>query len=368
MSRSLLYILCVFAGFSSCRSSGGNKTQTDPLPEISITRVTRIDTIVNTSYVASLQAIQNTEIRSRVHGFLETILIDEGKPVVKGQKMFELSTGELVINESKASAYLDMAIADAKAAALEVERVTVLVEKKVITKTDLDLAKAKLKAAEAKVNEGNALLAEARLKRSYASIRAPFDGVVNRLALKKGSLIEEGTMLTSVQDIHSIFAYFSLSENEYLHFNKNQKTAGKQFDSVSLVLSDGTDYNHPGIIETTNGEIDPSTGSLVFRARFPNPAGLLKHGATGKVVLKANLNNTLILPQKAVFEIQDRNYVFLVDKNNVIHQQAFEPISRLGQYYLVKSGLKEGDLIVYEGTQNLRDGNKINPRAASLKQ
>jgi membrane fusion protein (multidrug efflux system) len=365
MMKLFYLAFIILTGLLSCTSSASKNNSKEIVPEILVTKVTTRDTIVKTAYVASFQAIQNTEIRSRVNGFLENILIDEGKPVVKGQALFQLSTEELVIDESKAIANLDMAIAEAKAAALEVERVDVLVDKKVITITELDLAKAKLKAAEAKISEANAMLAETKLKRSYATIRAPFDGVVNRLLLKTGSLIEEGTMLTSVTDIRSVFAYFSVSENEYLRFNKVKAAKDNQFDSVSLILSDGSNYRYAGAIETMYAEIDPSTGSLVFRARFPNPKALLKHGATGKVVLTTNVTNVVIIPQKAVFEIQDRNFVFLVDKNNVIHQQAFEPISRLGQYYLVKSGLQQGDRIVYEGTQNLREGNKINPKQVS---
>ncbi len=364
MNRSFYLSFIILTALFSCNSSA-SKNNKEAVPEIMVTKVAIRDTIVNTAYVANLQAIQNTEIRSRVHGFLEKILIDEGRPVSKGQALFQLSTGELVINESKAIASLDLAVAEARAASLEVERVGVLVEKKVITKTELELAKAKLKAAEAKISEANATLSEARLKRTYSTIRSPFTGVVNRLPLKTGSLIEEGTMLTSVADIQSIFAYFSVSENEYLRFNKTKNAGGNNLDSVTLVLSDGSNYKYAGAIETTSGEIDPSTGSLTFRARFPNPQGLLKHGATGKVMMAADVNNTLIIPQKSVFEIQDRNYVFIVDKNNFIRQQAFEPVSRLGQYYLVKSGLKEGDLIVFEGIQNLREGNKINPKLVS---
>jgi len=365
MNKFYLFGFVIVTGLFSCTSSVTENNNTEVVPEILVTKLVAKDTIITTAYVTNIQAIQNTEIRSRVHGFLEKILIDEGRPVVKGQALFQLSTGESVINESKAIANLDMALAEANAASLEVERVSVLVEKKVIAKIESELAKAKLKAAQAKISGANAMLAEARLKRSYSTIRAPFNGVVNRLPLKTGSLIEEGTMLTSVTDNQSVFAYFSVSENEYLRFNKVKNKVDNQFDSVLLIMSDGSDYGYAGAIETTSGEIDPSTGSLVFRARFPNPKGLLKHGATGKVVLLANVANTIILPQKAVFEVQDRNFVFLVDKNNVIRQQAFEPLSRLGQFYLVKAGLQPGDRIVYEGTQNLREGNKITPKLVS---
>jgi len=361
--NKLFYIVSFpLCAFVSCTTAISNDKAKDELPEIPVIVVSQRDTIINTAYVANIQALQNTEIRSRIHGFLEDILVDEGKPVKKGQALFQLSTSELVIGESKAQASVDISLAEAKTAELEVERVSVLVSKKVITQTELDLVKAKLRAAEAKVSEARAIKAEAKLKMGYAIIRAPFDGIVNRLPLKKGSLIEEGMMLTSITDIRSVFAYFSVSENEYLRFNRIKNISNQGFDSVSLILSDGSPYKFAGIIETMNGEIDPSTGSLTFRAKFTNPQGLLKHGATGKVVLQADVNNSLLVPQKSTFEIQDRSYVFIVDKDNVIRQKVFEYTTRLGQFYLVKAGLKKGDQIVYEGIQNLREGTKIKPK------
>ncbi len=361
--KKLFYIFSLpLCAFMSCTTATSNDTAIDEVSEIPVIIVSQRDTIINTAYVANIQAFQNTEIRSRIHGFLEDILVDEGKMVLKGQALFHLSTSELVIGESKARANVDITLAEAKTAELEVERVDVLVSRKVITQTELDLAKAKLRAAQAKVSEARAIEAEAKLKKGYAIIRAPFNGIVNRLPLKKGSLIEEGMMLTSVTDIRSVFAYFSVSENEYLRFNRIKNEGNHSFDSVSLVLSDGSSYKYAGIIETMNGEIDPSTGSLTFRARFSNPQGLLKHGATGKVVLEADVNNSLLVPQKSVFEIQDRSYVFIVDKDNIIRQKAFEYTSRLGQFYLVKEGLNKGDKIVYEGIQNLREGTKIKPK------
>lgn len=365
--NKLFYIISLpLCAFMSCTTATSKSKAIDEVPEIPVIVISPKDTIINTAYVANIQALQNTEIRSRIHGFLEEILVDEGKPVTKGQALFQLSTSELVIGESKAQANVDISLAEAKTAELEVERVNILVSKKVITQIELDLAKARLKAAEAKVSEARAIEAEAKLKKGYATIRAPFDGIVNRLPLKKGSLIDEGTMLTSITDIRSVFAYFSVSENEYLRFNRIKNTGNQSFDSVSLVLSDGSSYKYTGIIETMNGEIDPSTGSLTFRARFANPQGLLKHGATGKVVMQADINNSLLVPQKSAFEIQDRSYVFIVDKDNVIRQRAFEYTTRLGQFYLVKEGLKKGDQIVYEGIQNLREGTRIRPKIIPL--
>lgn len=361
--NKLFYIVSVaLCAFMSCSTSSSKDKAKDEVPEIPVIVVSPKDTIINTTYVASIQALQNTEIRSRIAGFLDNIMVDEGKPVTKGQALFQLNTNELVIGEAKAKANVDIALAEAKTAELEVERVNVLVSKKVITQIELDLAKARLRASEAKVSEARAIAEEAKLKKGYTIIKAPFDGIVNRLPLKKGSLINEGTMLTSITDIKSVFAYFSVSENEYLRFNRIKNTDNQRFDSVRLVLSDGSPYRYAGIIETMNGEIDPSTGSLTFRARFANPQGLLKHGATAKIVMQADINNSLLVPQKSVFEIQDRSYVFIVDKDNIIRQKAFEYTTRLGQFYLVKEGLKKGDQIVYEGIQNLREGTKIKPK------
>ncbi len=365
--NKLFYIISLpLCGLISCSSSFSKDKAMDEVPEIPVIAISQRDTMINTAYVANIQAFQNTEIRSRIHAFLEDILVDEGRPVNKGQALFQLSTSELVIGEAKAQANVDISLAEAKTAELEVERVNILVNKKVITQIELDLAKARLKAAEAKVREARAIADEAKLKKGYTIIRAPFDGIINRLPLKKGSLIDEGTMLTSITDIRSVFAYFSVSENEYLRFNRIKNRDNRGFDSVSLELSDGSAYKYAGIIETMNGEIDPSTGSLTFRARFANPQGLLKHGATGKVVLQADVNNSLLVPQKSTFEIQDRSYVFIVDKNNVIRQRAFEYTTRLGEYYLVKSGLKKGDQIVYEGIQNLREGTRIKAKVISM--
>ncbi len=318
------------------------------------------DTMVYNHYAANIQALQHTEIRSRVHGFLDKIFSDEGKKVTKGAPLFQLSIGEHQIDVAKALANLDYANADAKMAELEVERIDVLVKKNVVIKTELDLAKAKLKAAKAKIDEAKAVLEEAQLKKNYTTIKAPFDGMITRLALKNGSFIEEGTLLTSISDVSYVSAYFSVSEDAYLKLNKANKN-GMKYDSVTLSLTDGSIYPLKGIIETNTGEIDPSTGSLTFRAKFHNPKGILKHGASGKIILPIPTKQALLVPQKAAFEIQDKHFVFVINKQNKVYQRSFEPAGRLGDFYIIKKGLQEGEKIVLEGIQNLKDGDVIKP-------
>jgi membrane fusion protein (multidrug efflux system) len=356
--------IIVFA-LHSCSQPTNNNKNNQSISEVPVVKVIRQNTDIKTAYVANIKAIRNTEIRSRVHGFLEKVMVDEGGFVQSGQPLFQLSTGEYRIAVAKAEALLASANAEAKTAELELERVTVLVEKNVITKTEKELAKAKIQMASARINEAKASLEEAKLKMNYTIIRAPFSGIVNKITLRLGSLIEEGTLLTTLSDVSSVFAYFNVSENDYLRFNAEENKSGIYDREVGLVLSNGKDFGEMGKIETMEGEFDESTGAIAFRARFSNPGFVLKHGATGKVMLTSHQSGALIIPHKAVFEVQDRYFVYVVTADGKVRQRAFIPRVRLNQTYVVASGLQEGDMIVYEGTQNLKEGNTIKMRNLS---
>jgi len=188
--------------------------------------------------------------------------------------------------------------------------------------------------------------------------------VIDRIPLKTGSLVADGALLTTVSDINEVYAYFNVSETEYLEYKKSKK--GPDNKAVNLILADGSPYNHPGKVETVEGEFESSTGAIAFRARFPNPQKLLKHGASGNVQLENAVEDALIIPQKAVFEMQDKNFVFVVDSSNRIAMRNFTPGSRLHYSYIVKNGLQPGDRIVCEGTQSLRDGMRIEPVSIPL--
>lgn len=359
------YALVVAAGLSvsGCVSKArNNSAQEEPLQLPVLTLNTR-DTVVSTAYVADIQAIKNIEIRTRVRGFLEKIYVDEGQPVKKGQLLFKLNDEEFKIMLSKARAALSNATADTKATALEVDRVKLLVNKNVISSSELEVAQAKLNADKATIEEARSAVESAQTHIAYTSIRAPFDGIINRIPLKAGSLIDEGMLLTQLSDISSMYAYFSFPENEYLKYERTKKAvADKDSDKVKLVLADGSNYPYAGNIETVEGQIEQSTGSIDFRARFPNPKKLLRHGATGKIFLANRADDVVLVPQQAVFDIQDKSYVYVVDSQNKLHMKAFTPLLRLSHSYIVKEGLKSGDKILYEGIQNVHDGMVIKPK------
>ena len=362
--RRMLPLAYVFFAACSVKSQSDAPTEKQELP---VAQLVTKDTALQQAYVADIQALRNVEIRNRVTGFLDKVFVDEGQSVKKGQPLFLISNHEYKAAVARAKANLNSALAEAKTAELEVARIQLLVDKKVITAPELEMARSRHKALLAKADEARSALEDAQTQLSYTLIRAPFNGIINRIPLKVGSLLEEGTLLTSVSDVSAIYAYFNISEDEYLRYLKaRQLNKNNSSNTVELILADNTTYHQTGLIETTASEFEESTGSIAFRAKFSNPDHLLKHGATGKVLLRTTVDDALMVPQKAVFEIQDKNYVYVVDRTNKVKMKSFVPQSRLSHFYIVESGLEPGEQVVYEGVQNIRDGMQIVPRTVAL--
>jgi membrane fusion protein (multidrug efflux system) len=346
------------------------KEATDAPPQVPVVALRTTDQRLYHEHVADIQAERNVEVRAKVRGFLDHIFVDEGKFVKKGQALFQINPSEYQNQLASAKAAETSAEAEVASAKVQLERVQLLVSKNIIAKTETDLAMANLRTAQSHVAEARARQATARLNLNYTLVRAPFDGIINRIPLKVGSLIEDTTLLTTVSDLSQVLVYFEVPETEYLEITRLRQDHPDQSrsDTIALVLADGSRYPYPGYIETSEGEIDENTGSIAFRARFDNPQHLLKHGATGRVRLTNVVNDALLVPQKAVFEIQDKSYVYVLDSNNVAHTRAFTPGTRTGDNYVVKSGLKRGERVVYEGTQQMKDGMKVVPRKAEVPQ
>jgi membrane fusion protein, multidrug efflux system len=349
--------------FSAC-SKSGNSSDTKSIHEFPVTTVIRKDTVLFHEYVVDVHAIKNVEIRARVQGYLDYIYVDEGQSVKAGQLLFKINDEEYVAEVAKSKASVNSAIAEEQAMQLEAERVSILVEKNVVAQSELRLAKAKVDMAKAKVEEAKSHLLQANIRYTHTSIKAPFDGVVDRLPFKIGSLINEGHLLTTLFDSKFVYAYFRVSEKEYLEYVKSHPD-DRRSNNVELIQADGNLHQQPGKIETLEGEFDTSTGTIAFRAIFPNPQHVLKHGSSGKIKLSNAIEDALIIPQKATFEIQDKTFVFLVDKDNKLKVKSFVPKSRLSHFYIIESGLQEGDRIIFEGIKDARDGMQIKPSVVS---
>ncbi len=362
MKWFLLATALVCIAISGCQVKGNSEEKHDRAVDVPVIRLVEKDTVLEQLYVTDIHAIQNVQVRAKVAGYIENILVDEGQTVKKGQLLFVINDAEYQVELSKAKAAYAQTLAEAKTSELELKRIKILVDKKVISQTEVELGEAKVKLAEARIEEARSTVDHCKIHLSYTQVRAPFDGVIDRIPLKRGSLVAEGNLLTSISDLKAMYAYFKFSENEYLHYLKLKKLHKEYASSVDLVLTDGSDYPQKGEVEIMESEFDENTGSIAFRARFPNPELILKHGATGKLRLKTMMPDAILVPQKAVMEIQDKNYVFVVEKDNTIRMKSFLPKTRIDEFIIVQSGLGPEDTIVYEGVQSIREGTLINPR------
>lgn len=360
-------LYCSAVCFLLLACTGG--PETPPAPEtIPVTRVISIDTNLHTDYVAEIAAVQNVEIRAQVSGYLEKIFADEGQYVREGQLLFKINEAGYREELNRTKAIYRIAASEARSAEIELTNVTQLFWKNVVSSTELEIAKNKFASANAKVEEALANEEAAEHKLSYTQIRAPFNGFINRIPFKIGSLIDEGSLLTSISENNHVFAYFDVSEKEYLAYAENSLKDSTGSKKVDLILADGKMHEQSGRIETIEGEIDGSTGNIAFRARFPNPDKILKHGASGKVRMTKRLINVLAIPQKATFEIQDKLYVYVVNKDNKLEIRNVTASHRLSHLFIISKGLKDKDMIVYEGIQNVGDGSVINPRFIAMKE
>ncbi|MFT3712902.1 MAG: efflux RND transporter periplasmic adaptor subunit [Archangium sp.] len=313
-------------------------------------------TFVDKEYVGKVEAVRYVEFRSRLKGFIEQLGVDEGQAVKSGQLLFSISARELAQEVKKARAAIDVAAAELKAAEVDQTNTRLLLEKKISSQTEYELATAKVAALTAKLEEAQAHEGQAQINLSYGQVRAPFDGVVNRIPRKVGAMIDEDELLTTLTDTHEVFVYFRLSEQEYLGTTGPDGHTPK---TVRFKLANGQLWNEQGTVDAVETEFDEDTGNIAFRARFQNPAGLLKHGSTGKVVVRTELGRTLVVPQAATFEIQELLYVYVLDSEDRPHATRIVTRARLDESFVVESGVTESDRIVLEGVHKVKEGERI---------
>jgi membrane fusion protein (multidrug efflux system) len=354
-------VLCALAGVScNNKEFKGEAASLSSSKTFPVYQINSQDIVLDEDYVAEINAVQNVEIRSRVKGFLDKIYVDEGKKVKKGQLLFSISDDLYQSEVAKARANTQIAIAEAKASEITMNNMKMLVDKGVVNKTEWELAKAKYQSLQAKVEEAKANQLTAEINLSHAHVKAPFDGVIDRFPFKVGSVIDEGALLTSLSDVSSMHVYFKISEMEYLAFMKQKDFLNQS--TAQLVLADGSLHEEQGKIETIEGDFDKTTGTIAIRASFPNTQRILKHGSSGRVRLSNKAIKTLLIPQKATFDIQDKVFVYELLNDNTVRSLAVKPQRRYGEFFIVNDPILQGKRIVLEGIQLLKEGQKISPK------
>ncbi|RYE32303.1 MAG: efflux RND transporter periplasmic adaptor subunit [Sphingobacteriaceae bacterium] len=341
--------LCALLYQTSCTSKKEEKKE---VSRYTVTSPLKIDTSFTKEYVSQIKSVRNIELRAQEKGYLQNIYVDEGQSVKTGQLLFR-------IMPKVYQAELLKAQAETKAAEIEVQNTKMLSDKNVVSKNELSMAQAKLDQAKAETSL-------AKLHLSFTEIRAPFDGTIDRIPKKLGSLIDEGELLTSLSDNSQMFAYFNVSEPEYLDYETNTKGRGNK--KVSLLLANNQPLPYKGDVETIESEFNNETGNIAFRARFPNPGKLLKNGETGKVQMTVPLKDALVIPQKATYEVQDKIYVFVVDKNSIVRSRNITITGEMDDLYVVNKGLLSSDKILLEGVQKVKDDDKISYEFKSPKE
>ena len=365
--QKLILLLGVAGVVSSCSEAQREKVfHTAKTP---ITRLTPTSIEFPQSYVADVQAIQFVEVKPKVEGFVQQILVDEGEKVQKGQPLFRLSSEEYSVSVKEAQANYKQSEAELQMAEYEAERIERLVKKNILSKIRLDQVMTQKEVARMKVEQAKSQLQRAQTNYSYTTVTSPFDGYIDRSPYKVGSLVTPESLLTTVSDVSEIFAYYKVNESEYLKFKRAQLRGEQlpEMNNIELILPDGSVYPHKGRVETVEGDFERGTGSIAFRVRFPNPDGLLKHGVTGKVRMMTKMSDVYLVPQKSTFEIQDFTYVYVVDKEGIVKVRSFQPLQRYEKFYITED-LEPDTYIVYEGIQSVKDGVEIHPDTISFQQ
>lgn len=326
--------------FSACQS---HKEEHETLSRFLITNPLKKDTITTRQYVSQIHSVQHIELRALERGYLEHIYVDEGQFVKKGQLMFQ-------IMPRLYEAELKKAEAEAHYAQIEYENTKQLADKNVVAPNELALAKAKL-------DKANAELALEQVHLDFTKVRAPFDGIMDHFHVRLGSLIEEGELLTTLSDNSEVWVYFNVPEAEYLDYKT--KVRKDSVINARLLMANNKLFNYQGKVTTIEADFNNETGNIAFRATFPNPEGLLRHGETGNILIDTQLPGALLIPQKATYEVLDRKYVYVLDEDNVLRSKEIKVGAELTHLYEVKSGLKATDRILLEGLRKVKNNQKI---------
>ena len=337
----MLVILSGILVNSSCESKKSHHEEEErTLP---VTSPVRMDTSFTQEYVCQIHSIQHIELRAQERGYLENIYIDEGETVKEGQLLFK-------IMPRLYQAELQKAEAEVHFAQIEYENTKNLADSDIVSSTELAMARAKYEKAQAEMS-----LAKVHL--DFTEIRAPFDGIVDRFHVRQGSLIEEGELLTHLSDNSEMWVYYNVSEGEYLDYMTEVERDSSI--TVELLMANNKVFNQSGVMETIEADFNHETGNIQFRATFPNPNRLLRHGETGNVLMTVPLKDALLVPQKSTFEILDKKYVYVLDEEHRVHQREITVGQEIPHLFVVTNGLKDNDKILLEGLRLVRENDEI---------
>ncbi|MBW8683371.1 efflux RND transporter periplasmic adaptor subunit [Chitinophaga rhizophila] len=357
---------------NGCQSGKANESaaQAMPTPELPVLTLDTATALTAREYAAILEGKENVDIRAQVNGYLEKVYVEEGSFVRQGQPLFKINDRPYQAQLEKDVASLHAMQSAEANAALEVEKMKPLAENKVVSAIQLKTAQTSLQTAKANVEQAKAAIAAAQVNVGFTVIKAPVSGYIGRIPKRTGNLVSatDATPLTTLSDISKIYAYFSMSENDFIRFSKGAAgtTLQQQLQHmrpVSLVLSNGEDFSEKGRIEMVDGQFNRTTAAISVRATFPNPAGVLRSGNTGKVRIEQLMPGVVLIPQSATMELQDKIFVYQLVDSNKVRRQPIITAGTTEDNFIVVDGVKSGDRIVTAGMETITEGTVIKPVA-----
>ena len=358
ISLSVASVMLIGMLFSCGKSQQATQTNQTP-PTFKVTAITGKDVTDFRSYPATIEGVVNSDVRAKVSGYVQKVLVDEGQKVTKGQPLFQLETQTLSQDAEAAKAAVDVA-------KVEVEKLIPLVEKGIISAVQLQTAKANLSQKRANYSSISASI-------GYAMVKSQVDGYVGAINFREGSLISsnDSQPLTTISDIQQVYAFFTMNESNYIDFLQNAEGSSIQekidnFPPVSLVMANGKTFDQQGKIQTSSGQINRNTGTVSFRAVFNNPNQILTNGNSGQIKIPTFYENAIVIPQEATYEQQGKVMVYKLKKDNSISSSVIQIKTTLHNVYVVSAGIEKGDKIVANGVGKLHDNMQITPNEVSL--
>ncbi|MFZ2905586.1 MAG: efflux RND transporter periplasmic adaptor subunit [Cyclobacteriaceae bacterium] len=344
----------------------GKKSETVSLPpaKVNVIKAVQTDVPLYEEFVSQTFGMSDVDIRSRVEGWVTSVNFKEGSSVKKGQLLYIIDDIQYQTRVDREASELASAKTEMVRAQNELNRVKPLTEMNALSKKDLDNATAAYEAAQAQVKASEASLQNSKIELGYTRVYAPFDGVVGISNVRVGdyvSRIGSNSILTTISSIGGVRVRFQISEREYLRIAKlTKEELASAKKNVQLILADDSIYPHKGEVNFADREIDPKTGTLTIEAAFPNPNGLLRPGLFVKTrVLLNTLPNAVIVPQRAVFQLQSLSQVFTVSDSSTLKVTTVEAGQKVGDAWVITKGLKAGDKIAVVGTASLTPNSKI---------
>lgn len=340
MLKKVLLCSIGIASFISCKHKEEKKEEETTL---SVTNPIFQDTTLYEEYVCQIKAIQHIELRALEKGYLQKIYVDEGQQIQQGQPMFQIMPLVYQAETEKSKA-------DVKYAEIEYQNTKILADKNIVSQQELALSKAKLdrEIADLKISSTHLKL---------TTVHAPFSGIMDKFNVRLGSLLGEGDLLTTMSDVSKLWVYFNVPEAKYLNYATQLKKDGPL--KVKLRMANNEMFNQEGRFETIEADFNNETGNIAFRASFPNPDKLLRHGETGIILVPTKVKNAILIPQEATFDVLDKKFVFVVDDKGVVQTKQITVGVEMPHIYAVTSGLSVKDQIVVEGLRKIKNGDHI---------